>query len=336
MRLVFRSDASREIGTGHVVRCASLAGALRVAGDEIRFCCQDLPGNMIDWLEGRGFPVTVVGPDSADATRKAAEGIDWLVVDHYGLDCVWEKRAKGSALLFALDDMGREHSCDLLLDQNYANPLHQQYRVPSDCEVLLGPDYALVRPEFAARRNESLARSRDEIARLLVFMGGIDEKNETSKALAGIAQSRRRTAAVDVVIGAANPHRTAVEAACSLLPGARLHVQAQDMAALMSEADLMLCAGGSTTWERCTLGIPALLTVLADNQLSIAQTLAKAGAHQTLGWYDEIDAVDYAAALDAVTPGALAAMSEAAAAICDGQGLARVTKRLRDARNTKP
>jgi UDP-2,4-diacetamido-2,4,6-trideoxy-beta-L-altropyranose hydrolase len=334
MRLVFRTDASREIGTGHVVRCASLARALRAAGDEILFCCRDLPGNMIGWLQDQGLAVTVVGMDCALETRKIAQGADWLVVDHYGLDAAWEQKARSSERLFVLDDLGREHLCDLLLDQNYANPLHQQYRVPADCELLLGPDYALVRPDFAARRESSMARFRGEISRLLVFMGGIDGMNETSKALAGIAQSMHRAAAVDVVIGAANPHRAAVEAASSLLPGARLHVQAKDMAGLMAQADLMLCAGGSTAWERCTLGIPALLTILADNQLSIAQGLAKAGAHHTLGWYSKIGAADYAAALDAITPGSLGAMSRAAAAICDGQGVGRVAKRLREAGNT--
>jgi UDP-2,4-diacetamido-2,4,6-trideoxy-beta-L-altropyranose hydrolase len=335
MRLVFRTDASREIGTGHVVRCASLAQALRQTGDEVRFCCRDLPGNMIAWLTDHGLAVTIVGEDCSTETRKVAEGADWLVVDHYGLDDTWERQAKGTASLFALDDLGRRHACDLLLDQNYANPLHQRYLVPRACELLLGPEYALVRPEFVARRKIALTRSRGAIGRLLVFMGGIDEMNETSKALAGIAQSRHWAAAVDVVIGAANPHRAAVEAALERLPGARLYVQAEDMARLMAESDLMICAGGSTAWERCTLGIPALLTILADNQLSVAHGLAKAGAQQTLGWYSEIGAADYAQALDALTPGALSAMSRAAAAICDGQGLARVAKRLRQAGNAK-
>ncbi|HET7086168.1 MAG TPA: UDP-2,4-diacetamido-2,4,6-trideoxy-beta-L-altropyranose hydrolase [Rhizomicrobium sp.] len=330
MRLVFRSDASCEIGTGHVVRCASLAQALRAQRDDILFCCQDLPGNMIAWLQDHGLAVTIVGPDCALETRKAAQDADWLVVDHYGLDAEWELQAKGSARLMALDDLGRKHNCDLLLDQNYANPVHQRYQVPDGCELLLGPAYALVRPEFAARREKSLARPRDGVRRLLVFMGGIDEMNETSKALAGIAKSRHHAAAVDVVIGAANPHRAAVEAACRGLPGARLHVQAQDMAGLMAQADLMLCAGGSANWERCTLGIPALVTILADNQLPIAESLGAAGSHRTLGWHDRLTAADYAAALDAVTPAMLSAMSRVSAAICDGQGIARVADRLKN------
>ena len=328
MRLVFRTDASREIGTGHVVRCASLAETVRQIGDEILFCCRDLPGNMIAWLKERGFSVTVIG-DAAAETRQAAEGADWLVVDHYNLDAAWEKQARGSAWLFALDDLGRAHDCDLLLDQNYKNPLHSKYAVPATCEKLLGPRFALIRPEFAAHRDRSLARPRHTISRLLVFMSGTDKQNETTKALQGIALSHYRGMTVDVVIGSGNPHRILVEAACNALPRAQLHIQTPHMAELMSGADLMLCAAGSISWERCTLGVPALVTILADNQVHIAESLARAETQRTLGWYNSLAPANYARALEALTVDELATMARAAAAICDGQGAARVAERLR-------
>lgn len=332
MRLVFRADASSSIGTGHVVRCASLASFLAQTGHDVLFCCRDEPGNMIGWIQDRGFAVSVIGTDDALETRSAADGADWLVVDHYGLDAHWEKTARGTTRLFALDDLGREHRCDMLLDQNYANPVHALYpaQVPAGCEILLGPQYALVRREFAAHRKASLAKPRTGISHLLVFMSGIDAENETSKALAGIAASRHRDAAVDVVIGAGNPHRAAVEAACGALANVQLHVQTMHMAELMARADLMLCAGGSATWERCTLGVPALLVILADNQTGIAESLAKAGAHWNLGWYNRIAAAEYAAALDVITPQDLGAMSRAAASTCDGEGIARVAGRLQN------
>jgi UDP-2,4-diacetamido-2,4,6-trideoxy-beta-L-altropyranose hydrolase len=329
MRMVFRTDASHDIGSGHVMRCASLAAALRALGDEVLFCCRDHPGAMMDWLKDRGFAVKRIGANDAAETRAASAAADWLVVDHYELDSDWEKAANGAARLLAIDDLGRDHACNLLLDQNYDNPLHRQYRVPEGCETLLGPHYALVRPEFAQHRQASLARSRDTIARVLIFMSGGDTQNETGKALQGFAQSRYRAVAVDVVIGSSALHAAEIAAACAALPRAKLHVQTPHMARLMTEADLMLCAAGSTTWERCTLGVPALLTILADNQLHIAESLAKNGAHQNLGWYDRVTAADYAAALDAVTPAKLSAMSRASAAICDGQGIARVVDRLK-------
>jgi UDP-2,4-diacetamido-2,4,6-trideoxy-beta-L-altropyranose hydrolase len=332
MRTVFRADASRDIGSGHVMRCASLAEEMMRAGDSVLFCCRALPGDMIGWLQDRGFAVQQIGADDAAQTRAASEGADWLVVDHYGLDAGWERQTRGNARLFALDDLGRSHDCDLLLDQNFANPLHARYAAgaPKDCALLLGPRFALVRPDFAARRDLSLARPRDAIIRLLVFMSGADVENETHKALAGIAASRHSAAAVDAVIGTSNLNRSAIAEACAALPNVRLHVQTPHMADLMTQADLMLCAGGSITWERCTLGVPALLTILADNQLPIAQSLAKAGAHRVLGWYNQLEASHYAAALDAVTGQDLIGMSGAAAAICDGRGIARVYEQLRN------
>src|SRR5205807_10067487 len=117
---------------------------------------------------------------------------------------------------------------------NYPNRVHPLYRgrLPAGCELLLGPDYALLRPEFAALRPGSLARRRERLSRLLVFMGGSDPLNETGKALDGIGRARFAELHVDVVIGAGNPHRAAIAAACRRLPSAELTVQTPRMAEL--------------------------------------------------------------------------------------------------------
>ncbi|HVZ53572.1 MAG TPA: glycosyltransferase, partial [Pseudolabrys sp.] len=188
--------------------------------------------------------------------------------------------------------------------------------------------YALLRPEFAELRKASLARRDGALARLLVFMGGGDAGNETCKALRGVALSGRTPATTDVVIGSSNPHRQQVERACAALPGARLHVQTERMAELMAAADCAVGAAGTTTWERCALGLPALVVALADNQIEIAQTIDAAGAHRFLGWGEQLTEADYARALDALDAPALAAMSRAGAQICDGLGAERVAARL--------
>jgi UDP-2,4-diacetamido-2,4,6-trideoxy-beta-L-altropyranose hydrolase len=340
MHILFRADASVSIGSGHVVRCATLAQQLARAGHEVRFVCRELPGDLNDWLETQGFQLTrLAGQEEqaeivdARACRDAiGEGnYDWIVVDHYGLGAAWERTmADAAAALFVIDDLGRRHDCRLLLDENYPNAAHQLYtsRVPADCELLLGPQFALVREEFAAFRSASLRRDRSEISRLLVFMGGSDPFNETTKVLNGIARAERPDVAVDVVIGGNNPHRRAVETACADLQHATLHVQTSRMAELMAAADCSVCGAGNVTWERCVLALPALVTIMAANQAATAEAVAAVGGHQLLGRHDTLIAADYARALAGLDSAGLSRMSTAAAEICDGSGAERVAHRL--------
>lgn len=337
MRVLFRTDASIAQGTGHVVRCATLARALAEAGHDVRFLCRDGAGSLNPWLEAQGFRVARLGAadtlvsQHADAgacrTAMAGQAHDWLVVDHYELDADWERAmATRGARILAIDDLGRPHECDALLDQNYANPTHRLYRNRTGraCKVLLGPQFALVRPEFATLRPASLARRDGRLARVLVFMSGSDPVDETTKALSGLGLVGPRRFAVDVVIGGTNPHRRAVEAACAKTPGATLHIQTPRMAELMAAADLSLSAGGSATWERCVLGLPSLVTILAQNQAAIAEAVAAAGAQKLLGWHDEVTADDYAKALAVLDAAGITEMSRRAAALCDGRGVERV------------
>src|SRR5439155_11722294 len=133
----------------------------------------------------------------------------------------------------------------------------------------------------------------------LVFMGGSDPSNETCNALDGICRLGRADLKLDVVIGETNPHRSAVEAACAKLAHTNLHVQTARMAELMAQADCAIGAGGTATWERCALGLPALVAILADNQVRIAEAMQAAGAVCLLGRDDAVSPADYASGLDA-------------------------------------
>jgi UDP-2,4-diacetamido-2,4,6-trideoxy-beta-L-altropyranose hydrolase len=341
MRVVFRADASVRLGAGHVRRCLVLAAQLAARGGSVTFVCSEAPGNMLEQIAARGFaaaplPEGLDWEHDAQLTAAAIAGTraapDWLVVDHYGLDARWEAALRTRAQhLMAIDDLAdRPHDCDLLLDQNLANPRHARYAqlLAATSKQLLGPMHALVAPEFAHCRTAALARRRGQLERVLISMGGSDPHNDTARAIDGLRHSRCAGAVVDVVIGAANPHRAALRAQCADLETCTLHVQTEHMAELMSRADLALTAVGSTTWERCVLGLPALAVAQSEDQSAIAQAVAQAGGHRFLGPSDQVRSADYAAALDEVTGQMLLETSAAAAALCDGQGATRVAALL--------
>ena len=313
MNVVFRVDASVRIGSGHLMRCLTLANVMRDQGAEVLFVCRDLPGNLCHLLRKRGFRVQQL-PDPvlyhqgerreadgdlapevdaqtdadetmavlvAESKRNTNRGIDLLVVDHYALDFSWEEKMRPwTRSIMAIDDLAdRRHDCDILLDQNYYNNLDDRYEslLPDHCLRLLGPKYALLRPEFLVERQR--LRKRDGIVRqMLVFFGGNDPSNETGKALQAIQMLGEVDIAVDVVVGAGNPHQDQIRLLCSRIPGTCFHCQIDNMAELMAGADLAIGAGGTAMWERCYLGLPSLVVIIADNQLQTVMAAAGAGA----------------------------------------------------------
>jgi len=338
VKVVFRADASVELGAGHVMRCLALADTLRARGVATQFISREQPGHLCELIETRGHALSRLpappADSRADAEQSAAafSAADWLVVDHYGLDATWETALRGQTRrILVIDDLAdRPHDCDLLLDQNLQPAVHARYAglLPAGCATLFGPRHALLRPQFAARR--ATQRDRRAVRRILVFFGGADAGGETLKALAAIGRLEGTPPAVDVVIGQANPRRAEIERACQALPTARLHCQVEDMAALMTAADLAIGAGGSAAWERCCLGLPCLTIAIADNQLTPAATLAEVGGQLYLGASQQVsvEALAQALGFSLALPELRAHLSRSGMELVDGRGVERVANRL--------
>lgn len=280
MRVVFRADASTTVGSGHVMRCLTLADALRAGGATCEFVMTEGHGDLIDVVAGtRGYAVHPLhagagGGQAADLTAEvscAGATPDWLVVDQYGLDHTWERRMRQvTQRLMVIDDLAnRRHVCDLLLDQNlHDSPSPYEGIVEPGCVTLLGPTYALLRPEFQEARR-TLSRDDRPARRLLVSFGGSDPTGETIEVLRQLI-AQPVALHVDVVIGAAMADRAVVEELADALPDTTVHVQVSTMARLMAAADLCVGAGGSTMWERCCLGLPTLMVaIIAATTLSV-------------------------------------------------------------------
>ncbi len=363
LAVAFRVDASTLIGSGHVMRCLTLADALAEAGARCFFVMRQKPGSQEGAVRSRGHQVWMLSSGGAEQsandsenepphagwlgvsweadasdTLQALKGIelDWLVVDHYALDQRWETQVLACCKrLMAIDDLAdRKHQSDLLLDQNLGREPHDyDGLLPGDTKKLIGSDYALLRPEFRRARAMSLeARQTRETGNILVSMGGVDAANVTCNVLRVLDTIEVVSAyRVTVVLGAACPHIDEVtEQAESMRLATRVVVNANNMAELMSQADLAIGAAGGSAWERCCLGLPSLLVVMADNQRPGAEALKRAGASICLGWPDAIEEALPRAMREVLAAGSLPQMSQNAAAICDGLGVQRVADALRE------
>lgn len=354
MNIAFRTDASLDIGTGHVMRCLTLADALRARGAECAFICREHPGNLIGLIRERGYEVhglpmqadhiLPAEPDGglpahaawlsadwatdAEQTRLALQGqtLDWLVVDHYALDQRWEQNMRSYChQLMVIDDLAdRPHDCDLLLDQNLGRT-EQDYGelLNRHTRILVGPRYALLRPEFMQWRSCSLARrTNGEFKKLLITMGGVDKDNATGQMLDALKVCNLPPdLQITVVMGHSAPWLAQVqEQALQMHRPTQVLVGVINMAELMAKSDLAIGAAGSTSWERCCLGLPSLMLVLAENQLEGANALHESGAAIVLKNSEQI--TDAFSRMQLVRPShpLMVKMSAAAAALTDGSG----------------
>ena len=306
LHLVFRTDASIEIGTGHVMRCLTLADALTQQGHHCVFICRAHSGHLGEFIHSKGYtlhllPLTDLSATAAqelnwnahapwlgttwqqDADQTLAllkqQKVDWLVVDHYALDHQWERRVQaGFHRLMVMDDLAdRAHLCDLLLDQTYGRePSDYKPLVPEHCEILCGSQYALLRPEFAQWREYSLKRRADaELKQLLINLGGVDKDNVTGTVLDALQTcTLPDDCRIVIVMGTTAPWLEQVRLQAQKLPWkTQVKVSVTNMAQLMADSDLAIGAAGSTAWERCCLGLPSIMLVLAENQKNAAKIL---------------------------------------------------------------
>lgn len=354
MKVVFRADASLQIGTGHVMRCLTLADGLAAQGATCEFICREHSGNLIAYIQSKGYNAHSLSmgktietnlthgkwlgstqAQDADACEPILNKLqpDWLVVDHYALDTRWETElAPHYRRLMVIDDLAdRQHACDVLLDQNLGRTTdHYAYLVPNNCTLLCGTNYALLRPEFADLRTYSLQRrARPELKRLLITMGGVDKDNITGQVLKYLRSSfLPKGCEITVVIGTTAPWLADIQQQAQTMPwSTNVYAGVNNMAQLMAESDLAIGAAGGTSWERCCLGLPTLLLVLADNQVSGALALEESGAAMTLQNPREIPyAIERCLANTATF--SLSSMSFASANISDGEGAQRIMAKL--------
>ncbi len=351
MIFCFRSDASTMIGSGHVVRCLTLACALRDTGHEVIFVCRDLPDSLIEKIINQGFVCKVLEFDSGsydpshysdeyaywlavsqeqDAlqTIEAVSYCDWLIVDHYSLDIAWESQVRNVAeRIMVIDDLAnRKHDCDVLLDQNYYRHGMSRYAglLPEHCMQLLGPKYALIRPEFVeAREQRRLWGKFDKyrVERIIIFMGGADKLNVTSKVLQAFPAKHDWNGHVDVVAGAINPYRKEVESLCQDDERFHFYCAPSYYVELMAQADLAIAAGGSSIWERCCIGLPGLCIAVADNQKELLLEVSKQGGQSILMTDPRYDGLKRALCHAIKDEMALKMQIEKGLALVDGNGV---------------
>ncbi|PYV77358.1 MAG: UDP-2,4-diacetamido-2,4,6-trideoxy-beta-L-altropyranose hydrolase [Acidobacteria bacterium] len=345
--LIIRADATAAIGHGHVMRCLALAQAWQDRGGECVFAMAEPIPEMKARLCTEGFeviPFTVASGSSDDAAQLAelarVRDASWIVVDGYQFRAEYHRALKSAGVrLLVIDDSGHAGSycSDLVLDQNAGTRESFYDRRAPYTELLLGSRYAMLRREFT--RCREWKREIPPIAsKILVTMGGSDPENLSLSVLQSLSFSQLKGVEVTVVCGGSNPHVSALKTLAEKSAGSlRLIVGANDMSELMAWADVAVSSAGSTCWEMCMLGLPAVVIDAAPNQLPLAQELdrRKIAVHMSR---PGLDISQLAAKIEWLVnaPEVRSIMSANASQLVDGRGAERVVAAMQAPMTLRP
>lgn len=337
--LVVRADAGLKMGTGHMMRCLALAQGWRHAGGKVMFAVAESTSAVDGLLRSEGINVARIegGPGSAEDARNTLEigrafRSDWFVTDGYQFDARYQKQLQSFRPVLAVDDNGAldYYSAEFVLNQNAHACAGMYPHVASNTKLLLGPRFALLRDEFVAYRNW-VRENSERGSRLLLTMGGSDPANLTPRILPLLAELPNKDLRIRVVVGGSAENANGVDEVAAKFPG-KVEVlrDVRNMADLMACADLAISGAGTTCWEMCWLGLPAILVVVAENQRLIAEGLAALGAAENAGCADRIDPAALAELCRQVLADKdrRAGMSQNAKQVVDGHGRDRVLDRM--------
>jgi UDP-2,4-diacetamido-2,4,6-trideoxy-beta-L-altropyranose hydrolase len=349
----FRVDSSVEIGSGHIVRCLTLAKELKIKGFNCKFICRDHKNNFIKKIQKENFEVVTlpykkkikkytknskvnyanwIGTSWLEDAKQTidvlkSEKVDWLVIDHYGIDYNWEKKLRPYCKkIMVIDDLAnRKHDCDLLLDQNLIYNYKNRYKnlLPKNCTTLLGPEFALLQNDYKDLHLSTPPR-KGPVKCILVYFGATDENKLTEKTLLAFLKFNRKDIILDVVLSSHSPQMKKIKMLSKKYKNIKIYSELKSLANLILKADLAIGACGSTSWERCCLSLPSIVVTIADNQMPIAKELHKKGIIRWLGHYNNINNNSIYNELKLLINQNLKTWSDACKLVTDGLGARKV------------
>lgn len=339
--LVLRADASRTIGTGHLMRLLALGQAWRDRGGGVRLLVAGAPPTLLERFADERIGIERIPgphPDPLDAERivelLTADPTAVAAIDGPAFDAVFADALGGCARrVMVVDDLAEwpRYPVGLVLNQN-AHADRASYPPASGTEYLLGLSYVLLRREFRAGDPERQIPPRAR--RLLVTFGGADPAGmvlRTLVALRSLPDQVGRDLEVRAIIGAANPTAAAIEAAAATCP-VRVVVTrtASDMRAELGWADIAVVSGGTTVWELARMGCPAIVVETGPSEGALALGLARLGLFERLGPAAAVTNEGLAAAISsrALDSAWRAAMARLGPQLVDGRGTTRVVDAL--------
>lgn len=268
--ILVRADANEIIGTGHLMRCLSIARAFADKGEDVRFITADHKGDSL--IHSRGFESLCLeseynAMDSEDIVPVIEEyKPELLIVDSYFVTKEYFDRVNSLCKVAYIDDVNEAvWNVDFLIDYNiFGTVIDYSWYEDTKTSLLLGPKFAPLRSEFKNVPKHIIKPVSD----VMISAGGSDPEKITERIMKEICPIWKEVS-FHFVVGALNPRLEKIKAL--LAPNMVLHINEQNMSGLMQKCDIAISAAGSTLYELCACGTPTITYTLADNQLLAAE-----------------------------------------------------------------
>lgn len=312
MQVNFRVDSSKNIGSGHVIRCLRIANKLRDKNADCSFICKELSGNLIKLIKDHGFKVFLLTNEIIKYNENSSIIVDklfnWkndalqtakilknlqtntLIVDHYDIDKKWEEYQKPYCKkIMAIDDLdNRIHSVDIILDQNLFPNIQRRYlNSNKNCKKFIGLEYAFLDPNFIKKR-KLIKRQKKEVSKIFIYLGNTGSSNILRRILKVFIDNSLNKFKVEVIFTGDAEERNKIINLSKNHKFIKLLDTQPNLADIMSSADLSIGAGGLTTWERIYLGLPSAVVTVADNQKECSEYLNSLGLIWLIGHHDQV------------------------------------------------
>ena len=339
--MLIRADASPEIGTGHVMRCLALAQAWQDAGGKATFLMAQSTPSILARLAAENctvIPLSAVPGtnEDGDLTNECALRMEaeWLIVDGYAFSGQYQEQVRHhERKLLCVDDSGRcdRYVADIVLNQNITASENDYPHCPPGTQLFLGPSFSLLRREFGPWRKWQ--RQISTMGRnVVVTLGGSTPVEAGVRAMESLGRANIEGLRAIFVVGGSSTGVAGVESCAAKFPEKiSLRRDISNMAQLMAWADLAISAAGSTCWELCLLGLPAILLDVADNQIPIAIELERRGCALYAGNGNCVSRNELANTLEnlLLSQQARESMSHHSRQLVDGLGAERVVSAMR-------
>lgn len=335
--LLIRADASRAIGTGHVMRCLALAEAWQDAGGGASLAVAELPDALSPRVTAEGVTLSRIhatpgGPEDANATVAQAQRLkaDWVAIDgdRFGSDFLETLRAAGFRILLIDDFVARESfPADLIVNPNLDDDEEPYRKRGATARLLMGPSCILLRREF--RQGTEKRGFCQTGNRILVTLGGSDPENLTPKIADALAHCSDLE--VTAIAGAGCDKAKADELRKLEASNLRVVFNPSNMVQLMKDSDQAIIAAGGTLWELLSMGCAVLSYSRNIVQARVVQVLSHRGVAVDMGETCHFDPAKLLASVKdlAELRAARERMTNLGCALVDGKGAARVVEAMR-------
>lgn len=312
MNILFRVDASNIIGTGHVYRCLNFAD-LYSKNNNIYFITKKHLFNLnekikekytcfeleIENIDNINLNIdTWLGESELNDVKKTISvieknklEIDWIIIDHYGINEVWENEIKKYVKkICVIDDfINRKHNCNILINQQIREEEKIKYKdiINKECKICVGNDYLILNSKYYEME---IKKEIKNLRRINIFMGGSDNDNITNEIIDICNEfiiKNELNIIVDVIIGKSNKNFKKIENKLNNLKNFNYYYDIKFIGNLLLEADLAIGSPGTTSYERVITCTPSLMICIAYNQKTVIKKFIESGTSKYIGEIDD-------------------------------------------------